>query len=90
MCHEAESREAKHGEKTIEVKIRFWTNSIAQSKGHIAPKHCWPSGMVTVPANKSHEISSNCPLPFRSLIDIPNVLERALIEWTLRSTPTAE
>jgi hypothetical protein len=30
---------AKHGEKVIEIKLRFWTNDIAKEKDHIFPKH---------------------------------------------------
>ena len=33
------AQEAEHGEKMIEVKIRFWTNSIAEQEGKIIPKH---------------------------------------------------
>ena len=80
MSSEVESKEAVHGEKMIEVKIRFWTNNIAETKGHILPKHGWPSGMVIVPANKSHGISAKDPIPFNSLMEISSVLEQVLIE----------
>ena len=33
-----EAREAKYGGKMIEVKIRFWTDGIAEA-GKIIPKH---------------------------------------------------
>jgi hypothetical protein len=36
-----ESREAKHGSKMIEVKVRFWTNDLAERKDRIIPKHAW-------------------------------------------------
>jgi hypothetical protein len=39
-------RKAQQGERMIEVKIRFWTNDIADGKGNIFPKHAWSSGVV--------------------------------------------
>ena len=30
---------AIHGEKTIEVTLRFWTNNIARGRGKIIPKN---------------------------------------------------
>ena len=35
MPKNVESREAEHGQKMIEVKLRFWTNDIAQETGQI-------------------------------------------------------
>jgi hypothetical protein len=73
------SREAKHGEKMIEVKIRFWTDSIAP-EGHIIPKHALTSGVVRMEANKSHGISPKKPLVFHSLLDVGAVIEKVLLE----------
>ncbi|MCB9720073.1 MAG: hypothetical protein H6756_04295 [Candidatus Omnitrophica bacterium] len=69
------SREAKYGEKMIEIKVRFWTNKIADGKDEIIPKHCWDSGVVRIAPNKSHEIKSHNPIPFRSFMDIPRAIE---------------
>ena len=33
MSESVESREAKYGEKMIEVKVRFWTDKIAEGEG---------------------------------------------------------
>ncbi len=33
-----EAKEAKHGQKMIEVKLRFWTNGIAEEPGKILPE----------------------------------------------------
>ena len=30
----------------IEVKVRFWTNDLADGKDRIRPKHAWGSGVV--------------------------------------------
>ena len=34
---EIEEREAPHGEKMIELRVRFWTN-LASEKGHVIPE----------------------------------------------------
>ena len=73
-------QEAKHGEKMIEVKIRFWTNDIASETGKIIPKHAWASGVVRIEPNKSHGIVPGKPQPFHSLMDVSAVIEKVLIE----------
>ena|ERR1035437_3708107 len=74
------AQEAKHGEKMIEVKIRFWTNDISKEKGKVLPKHAWSSGMVRIEGNKSHGIVPSTPLPFASLLDVGAVIEKVLLE----------
>ena len=73
-------REAKYGEKMIEVKVRFWTNNIAYKEGLIKPKHAWASGVVRMERNDSHDIVPSYPVPFNSLMEISSVIERVLIE----------
>ena len=75
-----ESLEAAHGERTIEVKIRFWTNDIAGGQGKVLPKHAWAGGVVRMERNASHGIVPGAPLPFHSLLDITSVVEKALIQ----------
>src|SRR6266851_8764840 len=58
-----EAREAKHGEKMIEVKVLFWTDSIAPTKGKIIPKNAWTSGVVRIESNKAHGITPQNPVP---------------------------
>ena len=36
-----EARAAKHGQKMLEARVRFWTDDIAGKKGEIIPKHAW-------------------------------------------------
>jgi hypothetical protein len=74
------SLEAKQGEKMIEVKVRFWTNSISPEDGKVIPKHAWTSGVVRMERNRSHDIAPGNPIPFHSLLDIGAVIERVLIE----------
>ncbi len=74
------STHAEHGEKMIEVQIRFWTNKLAKGKGNILPKHCRASGVVKIQSNKVHGIKAISPLPFHSLMDITYVMEKVFIE----------
>jgi hypothetical protein len=80
MATKVEQRIAEHGQKMIEVQLRFWTNDIAEKKGQIVPKHAWAAGVVKVESNKSHGIQPANPLPFHSLLDLGAVIEKALIQ----------
>jgi hypothetical protein len=37
MAEDVETREAKLGKRMIEVRVRFWTNDLADGKGRIRP-----------------------------------------------------
>jgi hypothetical protein len=75
-----EEREAKQGEKMIEVKLRFWTNDIAEAEGKIVPKHAWSGGVVRIERNASHGIDPGAPVPFHSLLDVGTKIEKVLID----------
>jgi hypothetical protein len=75
----AEAREPKHGEHMIEVKVRFWTDSLAGPKGSVKPWHGWTSGAVRLSANEAHGIVPAKAVMFNSLAEIPRAIERALI-----------
>jgi hypothetical protein len=83
-----EERKAEHGEKMIELRIRFWTDEIASKKDHVLPKHAWAAGMVIMDRNESHGIVPKEPMPFNSLFELPAVIEKALIAHgvTLRAS----
>ena len=74
------SVKAKHGEKMIEVKIRFWTDDISKEAACVIPKHAWTSGVVRMERNDSHGITPSKPKIFNSLLDIGAVIEKVLIE----------
>jgi hypothetical protein len=80
MAETPESREATYGKKMIEVKVRFWTNDLAEEKGKIRPKHGWGSGLVRIAPNDSHGIKSGEPVLFNSLSEIPAKIEKVLID----------
>jgi hypothetical protein len=72
-----ESREAKHGEKMIEIKIRFWTDELCE-RGKVVPKHALTSGIVRIKPNKTHGIESGKGMPFNSLLDLGTAIEKIL------------
>ncbi|MEK6806629.1 MAG: hypothetical protein AABY95_08270 [Pseudomonadota bacterium] len=74
------AQEALHGERMIEVKLRFWTNDIAGEAGKIRRKHAWSGGVVRIESNPSHGIVPGKPKPFHSLLDVGAVIEELLIE----------
>lgn len=75
-----EEQEAKHGQKMIEVKVRFWTNNIAESDGKIVPRHAWTGGVVRIEKNTAHAIDPGQPIPFNSLLDVGAAIEKVLLE----------
>lgn len=77
---EVADREARHGEKMIEVKIRFWTDGISSEPGKIIPKHAWAAGVVRMAPNKSHGIAPENPIPFNSLLDVGAKIEQVLLD----------
>src|SRR2546423_13594160 len=48
-----EEKLARHGEKTIRVSVKFWTDDIATKEGHVLPGFCWEGGFVNVEARPS-------------------------------------
>jgi hypothetical protein len=83
-----EAREAKHGEKMIEVKIRFWTDGVAAEVGKVIPKNAWTSGVVRIEPNKSHGITPQNPVPFNSLLDVGAAIEKVLIAHGITLHPS--
>lgn len=81
-------KEAAHGKKMIEVKIRFWTNDIAQEKGKILPKHAWACGVVRMERNDVHGIEPGNPVPFNSLMDVSAIIEKVLIQHGITLHPS--
>src|SRR5262245_39868053 len=76
-----EPRQAEHGEKTIELSVRFWTNDIADQEGKILPNQCRSSGALKLAPNDAHGIAKNQRwVPFNSLPDLLAKLETLLIK----------
>ena len=72
------AREAKYGEKMIEIEVRFWTDSISTEPGKILPKHALTGGVVRIKRNASHGIVPVDAIPFNSLFDIGIAIEKVL------------
>lgn len=82
------AKEAKYGEKMVEVKIRFWTDSIAGTKDKVIPKHAWTSGVVRVERNDAHGISPSRGVPFNSLLDVGAAIEKVLLAHGIKLHPS--
>ena len=81
------SVKAKKGEKTIEVRIYFFTNNISKKKGEINQKECWESGRVMVTPNKSHGIKSKRAETFSSVSSLTRTIEKVLISQNIKIHP---
>lgn len=67
---------APHGDKTIALTIRFWTNDIAP-KGKVAPGKCWDSGMVRFKMSSTHGIEDHDWVPFDNFDDLIPQIKKA-------------
>jgi hypothetical protein len=72
--------QAPHGEKTVGLAVRFFSNDIADAQGHIVPGHIWESGVVRVERNAAHGLAGGKSIPFHSLPELLVAIESALIE----------
>ena len=88
MSESVKTKEAKYGSKMIEVKVLFWTHDLADRKGRIRPKHALSSGIVRVAPNAAHGIKTGRSRQFRSLADMPSVVETVLIEHGVKLHPS--
>ena len=70
---------ARFGERMIEIKIKFWTNNIARSRGQVVPKRAWDSGMVLIERNAAHGIVPRKPLPFHGVMDLSRAIAKVLV-----------
>jgi hypothetical protein len=52
------------GERTIQLKVVFWTNDLGDKKGRIRPRHAWTSGVVRLDKNTAHGVGGGRPVPF--------------------------
>lgn len=80
MPESPEAREAAWGKRMTEVRVRFWTDKIAEGRGTVIPTHAWDGGVVVMQPNIAHGIEPNQkPLTFNSLAVIPAKIEQAFI-----------
>ena len=84
MSKKVIEREAAHGQRMIVVKVCFWTDQIVEGRGKIASKECWDSGVVRLDSNRAHDISTQNPVPFNSLMDLTAKVEKVLISHGIK------
>jgi hypothetical protein len=72
--------QARHGEKMIEVRVRFFTNNLVRRPENISQKTARAKVVVTVEPNRLYDIVSTEPKSFNSLLDLGAVIEKVLIE----------
>lgn len=77
---ETEASQAEYGEKTIGLRIYFFTSNLAEGKDQVIPKHARAKGMVAMERNKAHNIHPKKPKSFNSLMELPSVIEKVLLE----------
>lgn len=75
---EAEAVRAPYGQRMIEIKVRFFTDGIADAEGHVRPKHAWNVGVVRIKSNAAHGIKQTRVRHFHSLDEIPAKIEEEL------------
>jgi hypothetical protein len=85
---DGQQKRAIHGQKMIEVKVRFWTNDFADGDGQIRTKHARTSGVVRLKRNDLHGIKDIKPIPFHSLLDLPAAIEQLLIREEIKLHPS--
>jgi hypothetical protein len=71
---------ADHGEKMIEVRVRFFTDKIANEDGKVVPGHCHSVGIARLTPNEPHGLKGSERLPFNSMAELPLVIEQVLID----------
>jgi hypothetical protein len=67
--------------KTLTVKVTFWTDGIAPKKGEVAPKHTWDYGVVRMDVgdNSRHGITQGVnPVPFHGMYDLERAMRKLL------------
>ena len=66
MFDDSEQVTPRYGEKTITIRLRYFTENLTDKPGTIRRKHAWGQGMVEAVANGSHGISPKDPVPFNN------------------------
>jgi hypothetical protein len=74
----------------IELKVRFWTNDLADEQGKVAPKNAWAAGVVRIESNAAHGLKAASPEPFNSLPELGAVIERVLIQHGIKLHPSTK
>jgi hypothetical protein len=87
MAKQARGTTADHGDKTIELTVRFWTDNIAPTKGKIIPKNGWAAGVVYIHKSPAHGFEPQDPIPFNTLMELPGKIEKVLANHGVQLRP---
>ena len=87
MPGRVETRVAEWGSRMIEIRVRFWTDSLTEGRGRIRLKHAWSGGVVRMSPNRTHGITPKNPRPFNSIGKMAAVIERVLSEHGIKLHP---
>ena len=74
---------ASWGERGIVIKVDFFTTDLDK-------KHAWTRGTIRIVRNKWHGIVPGRNLHFNSLMEIPTIIERVLIEQRIHLHPDSK
>lgn len=75
-----------YGDKTIVLKVRFFTDAIAEN-GQVLPKNAWTNGVVSLVANPAHGIPSGYKMVFNTLAEIGPAIEKVLVQAGIKLHP---
>lgn len=73
-------RSKKAENKTVAVKLRFWTNNMKLETDGKPAIACWDCGVMDIEANTGKGIQSINPVPFNSLEDIIPLIQEIFRE----------
>lgn len=69
---------SKEGNKTVEVRLHFFTDQIAANGGVFKAKHAVSVGTARLPTNPRHGITKGECHYFESLAELPATVAKAL------------
>ena len=83
---------ARPGERTIQVRVHFWTDGIAsEGRGYVQPRVAWDYGSVDVKANKTHGIRAQAsPVLFNRFDDLPQAVLTAVQQADVELRPSGK
>lgn len=80
LREERGDKEISNPDKTIKIKIDFWTDGMIKPKNKRVPKVCWDYGTIHIVKNKGHSIKASEPIQFDHLRELESKIRRALAE----------
>jgi hypothetical protein len=81
------ARQARQGEKMLELRVHLFTNGIAKN-GKIQPRHAWGCGTVSMERNDAHGVIPQKPKMSNSLLELPGTVEKTLIDHGIAILPS--